>query len=94
MWPTKAKEGPSPHEARLTLLGTNVVFLSLKDDILISYILAELFCMCLKKSCFPDCWKVAPVVLVFKNVGESSMAKNYCRISLLSVVSTIFEKIC
>ena len=24
----------------------------------LSYILAELFIMCLKESCFPDCWKV------------------------------------
>ena len=34
-----------------------------------SYILAELFNICLKESCFPDCWK--------KNVGESSTAINY-----------------
>ena len=43
----------------------------------VSYILAELFkMMCLKQSCFPDCWKVALVVLVFKNVAEMSTAKN------------------
>ena len=35
-----------------------------------SYILAELFNECLKESCFPDCWKVSPVVPVFKNVGK------------------------
>ena len=34
-----------------------------------SYILAELFNMCLKESCFPDYWKVSWVVPVFKNVG-------------------------
>ena len=33
----------------------------------LSYILAELFNMCLKESCFPDCWKVSSVVPVFKN---------------------------
>ena len=43
----------------------------------LSYILAELFSMCLKMSCFPDCWKVSLVVTVFKNVGETSTAKNY-----------------
>ena len=32
----------------------------------LSYILAELFNKCLKESCFPDCWKVSLVVLVFK----------------------------
>ena len=31
-----------------------------------SYILAELFNKCLKESCFPDCWNVSLVVLVFK----------------------------
>ena len=27
------------------------------------------------KACFPDCWKVMSVVLVFKNVGELSFSK-------------------
>ena len=58
----------------------------------LSYILAELFNMCLKESCFPDCWKVSSVVLVFKNVGEKSTAKNYRPVSFLSVVSKVFEK--
>ena len=35
-----------------------------------SYILSELFNMCLKESCFPDGWKVLSVVPAFKNVGE------------------------
>ena len=43
--------------------------------------------------CFPDCWKVSLVVPVFKNVGESSTAKNYHPVSLLSVVSKVFEKL-
>ena len=59
----------------------------------LSYILAELFNKCLKESCFPDCWKVSSVVPVFKNVGERSTAKNYRPISLLSVVSKVFEKL-
>ena len=58
-----------------------------------SYILAELFNKCLKESRFQDCWKVPPVVLVFKNVGERSTAKNYHPVSLLSVVSKVFEKL-
>ena len=49
--------------------------------------------MCLKQSCFPDCWKVSLVVPVFKNVGERSTAKNYHPISLLSIVSKVFEKL-
>ena len=57
----------------------------------LSYILAELFSKCLKESYFPDCWKVSSVV--FKNVGERSTAKNYHPVSLLSVVSKVFEKL-
>ena len=59
----------------------------------LSYILAEIFNMCLKESCFPDCWKVSLVVPVFKNVGERSAAKNYCPVNLLSVASKVFEKL-
>ena len=33
-------------------------------------ILDELFNMCLKEYCFPDCWKVSSVVPIFKNVGK------------------------
>ena len=33
------------------------------------------------------------MVPVFKNVGERSTAKNYRPVSLLSVVSKVFEKI-
>ena len=59
----------------------------------LSYILAELFNKCLKESCFPDCWKVSLVVPVLKNVRERSTAKNYCYVSLISVVSRVFEKL-
>ena len=59
----------------------------------LSFILAELSNMCLKESCFPDCWKVSLVVPVFKNVGERSTAKNYRPVGLLSVVSKVFEKL-
>ena len=59
----------------------------------LSYILAELFNKCLKEFCFPDCWKISSVVPVFKNVGERSTAKNYRPVSLLSVVSKVFENL-
>ena len=41
----------------------------------LSHILAELFNKCMKESCFPDCWKVSSVVLVFKNVGGKVESK-------------------
>ena len=59
----------------------------------LSYILAELINMYLKDSCFPDCWKVSLGVLVFKTVGERSTAKNYCPVTLVYVVSKLFEKL-
>ena len=59
----------------------------------LSYIWAELFNKCLKESCFPDCWKVSSLVLVFENVGESSTAKNYDPPRLLSVVSKVFQNL-
>ena len=59
----------------------------------LSYVLAEFFNKCLMESFFPDCRKVSSVVPVFKNVGERSTAKNYCPVSLLSVVSKVFEKL-
>ena len=59
----------------------------------LSYIQAELFNKSLKESSFPNCWKVSSVVFVFRNVGERSTAKNYRPVSLLSVVSKVFEKL-
>ena len=43
----------------------------------LSYILAELFNICLKEFCFPDCLKVSSMVLALENVGKRSTAKNY-----------------
>ena len=59
----------------------------------LSYILAELCNKSLKESCLPDCCKVSSVVPVFKNFGERYTAKNYHPVSLLYVVSKVFEKL-
>ena len=59
----------------------------------LSYILADLFNMCLKEPYFSDCSKVSLVVPVFKNVAERCTAKRYHPFSLLSVVNKIFEKL-
>ena len=40
-----------------------------------SYILAELFNMCLKESCSPDFWKISFLVPVFTNVGKGLLLK-------------------
>ena len=66
----------------------------LKDcELELLYMLAELFNMCLKESCFTDCWKVSLVVPVFTNVEERSTTKNYRPVSLLPVISKVFEKL-
>ena len=59
----------------------------------LSYIVAELFNMCLKESCFRNCWKVSSVVPVIKNVRKRSTAKNYRSIRFFCVVSKVFEKL-
>ena len=45
------------------------------------------------ESFFPDCWKISSVVHVFNNVRERSTTKNYHPVSLLSVVTKVFEKL-
>ena len=53
----------------------------------------ELFDMCLKESCFPNFWKVSLVFPVFNNVRGTYTAKYYYVVSLLFLVSKIFEKL-
>ena len=48
-----------------------------------SYILTELFSICLKESPALDC---------LKNAGEIFTAKNYYSVNLLSAISKVFEK--
>ena len=64
-----------------------------KCELGLSYIPAEPFKICLNRLCFPDCRKVSYVVPVLKNVVERLMAKNYCPVRLLSVVSKVSEKL-
>ena len=54
-----------------------------------SYILPEFFNMCLKQSCFLDCWSVP----VFKNVEEMCTVKNYHLVGLLSLDSRVCERL-
>ena len=68
------------------------------SDILVPFpywsnLYSRVFNKCLTESFFPDCWKVSSVVPVFKNVGESSTAKNYHPVSLFAVVSKVVEKL-
>ena len=58
-------------------------------------ILAKLFNLCLKESCFPDCWKVTYTVLyqLSRKMCERSDPMDYRPITLLSVVSKVFERL-
>ena len=58
----------------------------------ISYLLADLFNICLKEPCFSDSWNVSSVGPVFANFGEMFVTVNYSPVSFLSV-SKIFEKL-
>ena len=42
---------------------------------------------------FPDQWKIAHVIALFK-MGDKSLPSNYRSVSLLSCVSKILEKKC
>ena len=57
----------------------------------LSYILVELFNMCLKEPCFPDCSKVSLVVPLFKNLGVMCNAKNDHPVSLPYVVKRVLK---
>ena len=59
----------------------------------LSPVLAKLFNKCLAESCFPSCWKYPSVVPAYKNNGERSDPGNYRPISLLPIVSKVFESL-
>ena len=82
---------PGFDKAKLFLRALIFVTLKLYNIFVIPKIIKKviIFNMCLKESYFP----VSPVVSVFKNVGERPTVKIYCPISLLSVVSNVFEKL-
>jgi hypothetical protein len=52
-----------------------------------------LFNLSLRSKCFPSFWKLVNVIAVSKK-SDKSIASNYRPVSLLSCVSTIFEKDC
>ena len=61
-------------------------------ELQLSYVLAELFSIFLKESCFLDCWKILSVVPLFNNVGERSTDKTYHFVNLLRVVNKFCQK--
>ena len=51
------------------------------------YILAAIFNICLKESCFPYYWKTLFWLLVLENIEEKSTAKSDCQVNPLFVVT-------
>ena len=59
----------------------------------LSPILSKLFNKCIRQSCFPVSWKKSSVCPVFKNAGERCDPTKYRPISLLPIMSKVFESI-
>ena len=58
-----------------------------------SPVLSTLYVKCVVESCYPSCWKFPSVIPVFKNSGERSDPHNYRPISLLPIISKVFESL-
>ena len=56
-------------------------------------ILAKLFNRCISEGCFPTSWKLSSVCPVFKNSGVRTDPNKYRPVSLLSVISKLFEAV-
>ena len=59
----------------------------------LSPVLSKLYPKCVSESCFPSCWEFPSVIPVFKNSGERSDPRNYRHISLLPIISKVFESL-
>ena len=56
-------------------------------------LLYEIFNFCYLNSYFPDRWKEAKIVMIYKNKGKKEDHSNYRPISLLSQFGKIFERV-
>ena len=56
----------------------------------LSFIVAELFNICLKESCFPDCWKVSSVVSLYLGMlGKGLLLKATALLVILWLVKSL-----
>ena len=59
----------------------------------LSPVLSKLFNKCIRQACFPNSWKRYSVCPIFKNSGERCDPSKYRPISLLSIISKVFESV-
>jgi hypothetical protein len=71
---------------------SNRMLLAVKNEIAKPLSMLMLFNRSIQEMVFPDQWKIAHVIALFKK-GDKSLASNYRPVSLLSCVSKILEKI-
>ena len=71
------------------MLETSLLFNSQESAYILHYLLAYL---CIETSQFPDSWKVARITPIFKD-GDRAEKSNYRPISVLPVISKLFEKL-
>ena len=55
-------------------------------------VIVKLFNVALDKAIFPDCWKTATIVPIFKS-GDTHNVTNYRPVSLLPLPGKLFEQI-
>ena len=67
------------------------MLLAVKNEIAKPLSMLMLFNRSIQEMVFPDQWKIAHVIALFKK-GDKSLASNYRPVSLLSCVSKILEK--
>ena len=70
---------------------TSTKILTDAKEVCVPY-LTNIFNCSLYSGIFPDEWKIARVLLIFKS-GDKEMSINYCLTSVMSVTAKLFEKL-
>ena len=69
----------------------SITMIKICDESLVKHLI-KIFQFSLNSNIFPEKWKKANVVPVYKNKGDKCVVKNYRPVSLLPIFGKIFEK--